>query len=56
MSYSGFRVSNRASAYTLILTSLAEDIKALINLGQSLDIATQLAVADRNTASYQGAP
>jgi len=36
--------------------TLAEDIKALIDLGHSLEIATQLAVADRNTVLNQGAP
>jgi len=32
-------------------TTLAEDIKALMDLGHDLDSATQLAVADRNRSS-----
>jgi hypothetical protein len=36
------------------MTTLAEDIKALVDLGHSLEIATQLAVADRNRTPAPG--
>ena len=35
------------------MTSLAQDIEELVKLGHSLEIATQLAVADRNLPQAQ---